>query len=116
MKKFLSLTWKYNELIFILLGIAMSAIYIYCGNKIEAFTFAYEKLGKVVFGIAMYFIVEGINRVHFIAQYKRLYRYFDSSFKENKEWDVLPESQRPWLAVVLFVGRLIAMTILISAL
>lgn len=116
MRKFFVGIWQYNELIFILLGIIISLVYIYIGDQTGSHTFAYEKLGKVVFGIAMYFIVEGINRVHFIAQYNRLYRYFDSSFKENKQWENTPEAQRPWLAAFLFVGRLIAMTILISAL
>lgn len=107
---------KYSELLFIAVGLLISALYIWGGVVFDAHTFAYEKLGKVVFGIAMYFIVEGVCRLHFIGQYRKLYNYFDSSFKENEKWEILEEKHRPWFALLLYVGRLLAMAILISAL
>ena len=111
MKKF-----KQAELLFNAAAIVFAVIYYFIGESIDAYTFGYEKIGQLVFGLAVYFFVSLIVRIQLLYQFPQLFRYFDDSYEENEKWNILPKSQRPWFVLALYLGQLLALVWLINAL
>ena len=110
MKKF-----KQAELLFNAAAIVVAIVYYFVGGSIGAYTFGYEKIGQLVFGLAVYFFVSSIIRLQLMYQFPELFHYFDDSYKENEKWGILPKSQRAWFVLALYLGQLLALVWLINA-
>jgi len=110
MKKF-----KQAELLFNFIAIGVAVGYYFIGGEIGAYTFGYEKIGQLVFGLAVYFLVSLIVRIQLLYQFPQLFKYFDDSYEENERWNILPKSQRPWFVLALYLGQLLALVWLINA-
>ena len=107
--------FKQAELLFNLAAIMVAVVYYFVGGSIGAYTFGYEKIGRMVFGLAVYFFVTSVVRVQLMYQFPQLFHYFDDSYKENEKWEILPKSQRAWFVLVLYIGQLLALVFLINA-
>lgn len=98
---------KYTEL----LTIPAALILLYLYEQIAALaglhTFIWEQVGKVFPAFVVLLVATGFIRIIHMVIFPELYKYFDPSFFQNRQWKLLSEKERFvysfWLHVALLV-------------
>jgi membrane protein YdbS with pleckstrin-like domain len=98
---------KYTELLTVPAAIVVMWLYNLTANWFGLHTMTWEQVGKVFAAFVIFLIAVGFVRIVHIFVFPELYKYFDPSFEQNKEWKILGEKQRFiysfWLHCVLLV-------------
>ncbi len=107
---------KYSELLTIPVALLLLFGYNLLAKWLGLFTFTFEQVGKVFAAFVLFLIGTGFVRIAHIVIFPKLYRYFDPSFKENKEWKLLSEKERFIYSFWLHIALLLLFGIILNGL
>jgi len=107
---------KYTELLSIPAALLLVWLFNMAATALGVSIITPDMVGKVFAAFVLYLIALAFVRISHRAIFPQLYRYFDPSFNENKNWKLWSEKERSSYSFWLHIALLALFGLILSGL